>query len=276
MTHRRETPSDMEAWEAKVARHRPHTNLQALMETAPDEAVSASIASAAPIREAVRRVIAAMNDEDAFAVEALWYEGITVREFGERIGVSKTQAQRIKTRLAARISVMFLKENLIHERINMTNPNETPTTWNQAAALGLAVIEAVATSAAIIPEFDQSMGRMARYVTDGYLAVDINTVDESISDIASRAYMELPEPDRADMLDLIVARQRKYGTGNILSFGTIGIIVRMSDKIERLRNMGGDFADDSVTDAYMDLVGYACIHWMCANGLFEKPLHPAS
>ena len=262
----------MEAWEAKVARHRPRSNLQALMETAPDGTAPASIASAAPIREAVRRAVAKMGAEDAFGVEALWFEGITVREYADRIGVSKTQAQRLKTRLAKRVANLLLEETLIEERVTMTKPNETPTTWEQAAALGLAVIEAVATAAPTIPTFDQSMARMVRYVTHGYLDVDINTVDSAVSDIASRAYLELPEPDRADLHALIVNRQRKYGTGNILKFGTVGIIVRMSDKIERLRNMGGDFADDSVTDAYMDLVGYACIHWMTANGLFEMAL----
>ena len=46
----------------------------------------------------------------------------------------------------------------------------------------------------------------------------------------------------------------------------------MSDKVERINHMGGDFADDSVVDAYMDLVGYAAIYFMLVNDIFELPL----
>ena len=91
-------------------------------------------------------------------------------------------------------------------------------------------------------------------------------------DIQGATPAELAEDARNGMFPLLCQRQRKYGPKNITKFGETGIIVRMSDKVERTNHMGGAFADDSVVDAYMDLVGYAAIYFMLVNDIFELPL----
>jgi len=274
MSARNEVPSDMNAWEHKVPMNRASSNLQALMETAPDGNEMPSLQSSDPIRSIVRKLIEGMSPEDQFAVEALWFEQVTIRDFAHRIGVSKTQAHRIKEKLATRIAALLLEETLIQERVTMQHPLVVPTTWQQAAVEALIVIGQNAAHAPEVPSFDKSMSNMEPYVNEGHQAVSILAVDDAILNIAIRAWLWLTEEDRDKMVPLIVSRQRKYGTGNIMKFETRGIIIRMSDKIERLRNMGGDFADDSVVDAYMDLVGYAVIHWMCAHDYFTLPLDP--
>lgn len=64
-----------------------------------------------------------------------------------------------------------------------------------------------------------------------------------------------------DVSRVMVSRHKKYGPGNIAEFGEQGLLVRLSDKLARLRNSSDDFSDESVDDAVLDVVGYGLI-WM--------------
>lgn len=62
-------------------------------------------------------------------------------------------------------------------------------------------------------------------------------------------------------------RHKKYGPGNIAEFGELGILVRLSDKLARLKNnRDTDFGDESVGDTILDVVGYGLIWMMWRNG----------
>lgn len=68
--------------------------------------------------------------------------------------------------------------------------------------------------------------------------------------------------NKLDMLNLLVRKQRDYGHGNILSFGPVGIAVRICDKIARLKNLTSknvDPSNESLVDTWQDIVGYAVI-----------------
>ena len=71
------------------------------------------------------------------------------------------------------------------------------------------------------------------------------------------------------MLAMFDAKQKDYGSGNIAKFGLDGVLIRMSDKIERLihlRNKGADPLNESVKDSYLDLSIYGMIALMCLDG----------
>jgi len=77
------------------------------------------------------------------------------------------------------------------------------------------------------------------------------------------------------MLDLLIRKQHDYGHDNINNFGTIGIAIRVCDKIARirnLRNIGSVGVAEPLQDAYVDLVGYATIAQMYHHGWFQLPL----
>lgn len=80
-----------------------------------------------------------------------------------------------------------------------------------------------------------------------------------------------------DCADLMVKKQKDYGPGNILAFGELGILVRLNDKIERLKNLHrtgklNDPQNESVNDTWQDIVNYAAIALMLRRGTFELPL----
>ncbi len=73
--------------------------------------------------------------------------------------------------------------------------------------------------------------------------------------------------------NLIVSKQKDYGTGNILAFGADGILVRVSDKVERLKNLRGKGAmNEPQTDSWRDLAGYSILALMLEKNWFTLPL----
>lgn len=76
-----------------------------------------------------------------------------------------------------------------------------------------------------------------------------------------------------DVHDLLCSKQADYGHENILAFGDIGICVRMSDKIARIKNLRNKNAmNESLMDSWLDLLGYAVIGLMLLADTFTLPL----
>ena len=81
-----------------------------------------------------------------------------------------------------------------------------------------------------------------------------------------------------EVAELIISKQHDYGHGNILAFGEFGVLVRASDKLERLKNLHrlGDCPEnETVEDTWRDLAGYAIIALMLERKVFELPLEGA-
>ena len=78
-----------------------------------------------------------------------------------------------------------------------------------------------------------------------------------------------------DMHDILVAKQKDYGHGNINRFGVVGVAVRLSDKIERINHLtsrGAQPENESLKDSWIDIVGYSCIACMLEAGSFRMGL----
>lgn len=66
-------------------------------------------------------------------------------------------------------------------------------------------------------------------------------------------------------------KQKAYGSDNISKFGERGVLVRVSDKFERLKNLlekGGDdpSTTESILDSWLDLANYGLIGALCRKG----------
>ena len=86
---------------------------------------------------------------------------------------------------------------------------------------------------------------------------------------------------------LMVRKQTDYGPGNISAFGELGVLVPLSDKLERLKNLlltrdaqgritmnPAAPANESVEDSYRDLLNYALIALMVRQGQWDLPFVP--
>lgn len=83
----------------------------------------------------------------------------------------------------------------------------------------------------------------------------------------------------AEIADLVIRKQSDYGHDNINAFGLMGIAVRESDKVSRLRNLVAaretthrEPLNESVQDTLFDLAGYAMLGVMLERGWFNLEL----
>jgi hypothetical protein len=74
---------------------------------------------------------------------------------------------------------------------------------------------------------------------------------------------------------ILIKKQHDYGHSNILDFRELGVLVRVNDKVARLKNLllnKKQAQNESIRDSWRDLAGYAIIALMLENGTFELPL----
>lgn len=80
----------------------------------------------------------------------------------------------------------------------------------------------------------------------------------------------------SDISDTLIKKQLDYGPNAIKRFGLEGIVIRMSDKMERLINLielkKDPTVDESIEDTLFDLAGYAVIGLMYLEGNFPLPI----
>lgn len=72
---------------------------------------------------------------------------------------------------------------------------------------------------------------------------------------------------------LFYGKQLDYGTGNISKFGEEGIVIRLYDKIERLRTLwreGREPSNESIADTLYDIMGYAVIGLLLNDGVWPE------
>lgn len=262
------------AWTTKTVR--PHTVLQALMEAAPDTAVAESVEECSVIHLAVAYAAECLSAEDTFVLNAKNSEDITFEELGERLGLSRTQSWRLYRRATHRLRYLLLNHPPVRERLGMQ------PSWNSAAMQELIAIAG----------YDEGPidGPPRAYVAaiTGWIANAVVAQDEGKEMIAVRALTLAGEEAVSylrsvgkwkllDMHTLLCSKQSDYGHGNITKFGMVGVMVRASDKAERLKNLvthrdGVAPRNESLLDTFYDVVGYAVIARMLKAETFELAL----
>jgi len=72
--------------------------------------------------------------------------------------------------------------------------------------------------------------------------------------------------------ELGVRKNKDYGADNILKFGTMGIIVRIGDKLNRINNLvknkGAAVSDEKEIDTLMDIFNYAVYGIMLSRNVW--------
>ena len=94
----------------------------------------------------------------------------------------------------------------------------------------------------------------------------IDTIFEGLScqEEQTRAVIRMALAD----ISLFDSKQHDYGPSNISKFGETGVLVRISDKVERLINLNkaGIPEHESIDDTWQDLSIYGVIARVVRNG----------
>lgn len=152
--------------------------------------------------------------------------------------------------------------------ISIMTDELVPDTWEQALALiQREVSEAIDIRYRGRPDKDEYLDELELFLESEYLPA------MAVSAIALTGD-PLVELDR--ICRLVISKQHDYGTRNILRYGHDGIKVRISDKIERVRNLrskpDGAARNESLSDSWDDIVGYGLVGLMLGLGWFTLPL----
>tara|TARA_R110000824_G_scaffold400220_2_gene607275 strand:- start:620 stop:925 length:306 start_codon:yes stop_codon:yes gene_type:complete len=79
-----------------------------------------------------------------------------------------------------------------------------------------------------------------------------------------------------EIAQVVISKQHDYGHDNILAFREKGLVVRLWDKVARLKNLMWENEynpmNESVLDTFIDIAGYAIIAVMLAKGSFTNKL----
>ena len=76
-----------------------------------------------------------------------------------------------------------------------------------------------------------------------------------------------------DFLQMFLKKHKDYGKGNILSVKELGIALRISEKIERIKHLLSSSqspANESVDETWIDIGVYAVIAMLLRKGWFEN------
>ena len=76
--------------------------------------------------------------------------------------------------------------------------------------------------------------------------------------------------------ETVISKQHDYGHDNIMAFREQGLVVRLWDKISRLKNLlwinNAKPKNESIEDTFTDIAGYAIIGLMLSNNSFLNDL----
>lgn len=81
---------------------------------------------------------------------------------------------------------------------------------------------------------------------------------------ANKEFEEILHAIVSDIEQLLIKKNKDYGAKNLLTFGNLGILIRLSDKLERLKNHvlnNSELNNESLDDTLKDIAGYA-IMWL--------------
>lgn len=255
-----------------MPRRMPENPWQAIMETAPGDTPEIDRETLQQLREAINQCQTLLTDEHQYVLDALYVERTTLRTLGHRLGVSHVHARRIGHKALDALTPILLMHPVVRERLKMSNY------WEHAAFSAL--LDVMETPVEIT--FSHAEEEWLRnHIREAHLllgqSASIPARQQATTRMRTLGSWAWGQSDQTaeGMVRLLCSKQRDYGHGNINAFGLYGVLVRMSDKVERylnLRDKGVDPSNESLRDTFDDIVGYAVIATMLVNNSFNLPL----
>lgn len=219
------------------------------------------------MREVVAQCIDMLSEQDQFVINAINSERVTLQELGNRLGVSRMHASRLRDAAFDRLKTIMVMHPVIRRKIQMVDY------WEQSAMQWVSHLTSIArTPDKMRIEVLEKLVDNAWKYRDDWEGSPSVTLWTSIACASIREMILREGWDSGYMVSTLVKKQLDYGHGNINKFGTIGILVRLSDKIQRFKNLTSGNRNpqvESIEDTLLDIVGYCIIGLMYDDGTFQ-------
>ena len=268
-----------EVFEKLRSRRQPSSEIEALMQTAPGQEPIPSADEILELREAVAEAIESLPAKHRKTIQLLMYKGLSLREAGELLGYSDVHVMRLRNAAYGKLKEALTMNIILRRRYEMAS------TWHQSATQWCAHLGSLSKPNNKI-DFKTLHDRI-----DALIGITFHNNLEPNPD----AFIAIATPvvsylrandwwDSAQMAQLLAHKQHDYGHGNIMRFGLKGIVVRLTDKYERLANLqftkdfledGGTVAplvNETIADTLHDIIGYCVVGLMVLDDTFKLSL----
>lgn len=169
-------------------------------------------------------------------------------------------------------------------KVKMIITKTTPTTWDEASEIVVSEMMLNANSFGVSPTGErqnfilQTFEKIVETVFKSEVPQDEQSLDSMWTSIAWSGLIGYANETKVSVeeagmhvLRTVIGKQRMYGHGNISRFGVPGLVIRLNDKLERLKNIqkhDGPVLFEPLNDTWLDICGYSVIAIMWLNDWF--------
>lgn len=248
----------------------PDNEIEALMMAKPFEEPAENNEDLLTLREAVASIVDDLDARDLWIINACISEGKSLQKIADELGMTKTHVWRLRNQAFEKLKGVMMTDTTIRKHIRMAD------TWEQSATQWVMFLAGESIDS---PLNSEDMREHIDFLEAAYRnerqLVGTQGAFERIA-ISAIDTMRFTETwDTGQMIATLCRKQHDYGHGNINRFGIYGVIVRLSDKIERLDNLGSKQVkpqNESIQDTLTDIVGYCVIALMLMDETFNLNL----
>jgi hypothetical protein len=219
-------------------------------------------------RDLVAQYVDDLDPREQWILNACISEGKSLQTIANELSLTKTHIWRLRNQAFNKLKELMSFDTTIRRRVKVAS------TWEESATQWMVHISEPSHYEPIDAE---SMLDTIAYLGDTVMA-GIEPQSEAFTRLAKRTVSlarDLGNWDTGEMLSLLISKQKDYGHGNINSFGIIGIVVRLSDKVERYKNLTSKKRkpkNETLVDTVHDIIGYCVIALMFLDETFQLPL----
>jgi len=254
----KELPHDSADW---ASTYQPENEYEALMIAGPEEPAQ-SANEQQTMAEAIGECYRYLRPDHHAVLDLVQTQNLTLEEAALELGISRMKVSR-------------LRDGAIDEmrQILRCNPSvvaqlaDDDGGWEHAARLACWEV--------LTSERLARWTNLAEVPVEDWREVSMVAMAEASHAVARLTDLLGREFGPHELAELLAQKQAAYGHQNILGFGPLGVLVRLSDKISRRDNLlktkrKGAF--ESLADTYIDIIGYAVLAVMNRDGTFIREL----
>ena len=232
------------------------------------------------LRDAVMQHVEQLPPREQWIVNALMNEGRSLQSIADELSITKTHVWRLRNQAFKKLKETMSNDTTIRKSIRVA------TTWDQSAMQWLTYLSHLEPDEYLVArqKVNSCQGADIPSMRTWIVALDVaekttfpaHNSQKIFENMAVSAINELKTIESWDLetvFQTLCNKQHDYGHENINKFGLYGIIVRLSDKVERYANLKNKHAkNESVFDTLLDIVGYCVVALMLIDQTFNLQL----
>lgn len=252
-----------------TADHAPINEYDALMSTMPHEEPYDFQDGLMDLRDRVAHYLEQLDPRLQWIVNGIINEGKSLQDIADEMSFTKTHIWRLRNQAFEELRKIMSTDTTIRKAVRMAD------SWEQSATQWCMHLSSESAHADPINIEDMESFRdvISDIVENDIKTHNLELLYARLAQDTIALLREMETWDTGHMIWTLCNKQHDYGHGNIMRFGIYGVTVRLSDKVERYKNLAGREAkNESTHDTLLDIVGYCVIALMLLDGTFELEL----